>query len=70
MYSPQESARIQILRAKVNANTISPEELREGMALLAQARAGAHVVSAKSKAAKAPKAPVDSNALLGELDGM
>lgn len=70
MYSPQESIRIQILRAKVNDNTITREELKEASALLRQSREGAHAVSARSKATKAAKAPVDSNKLLGELDGL
>jgi hypothetical protein len=74
MYSPQETNRILELRMKVNNNTITQDELKEGLALLARARAGAHATSAASKERKAStaakKAPVNTQALLDELDGL
>jgi hypothetical protein len=70
MYSPQESSRILELRMKVNNNTITQDELKEGLALLARARAGAHATSAASKTKKAAKGPVDSGKLLDELEGL
>jgi hypothetical protein len=71
MYSPQESTQILLFRQKVSNNTITPEELKEALALLRKAREGAHATSAVSRAKKtASKTPVNSDALLGELDGL
>jgi hypothetical protein len=73
MYTPQESAEIQMYRQKVNAGTITKEELQRGMDLLRRARAGAHATSAASKekkSAAAARKNIDSNSLLGELDGL
>lgn len=73
MYSPQESAEIQLYRQKVNDGTITKEELQRGLALLRKGRSSAHATSAASKERKAgaaAKKNVNSDALLGELDGM
>lgn len=67
MYSPEQSARILLLRAKVNDGSITPDELKEGLALLRSQREGAHAASAATKSRKAAKAPVNSNDLLSEL---
>lgn len=73
MYTPQESQTILNFRQKVNNGTITREELKEGLALLAKARAGAHATSAASKERKssaAAKKNVNSDALLSELEGL
>lgn len=71
MYSPQESARIQQLRAKALRNELTLEEVREGLEMLRQGRVAAADASAKSKTKKAAsKAPVDSDQLLGELGSL
>ena len=69
MYSPQESAQILAFRQKVNNNTITKEELKEALALLARGRstAAASSSAAKSRAAK-PKPNGDD--LLSELEGI
>lgn len=73
MFTPQQSLQIQAWRKKVSAGTITKEELREAMELLRQGRAMAHETSATSRARKsttAAKKNVDSDKLLGELDGL
>lgn len=71
MYSPQESAEILVLRAKVNAGTITVEELKRGLSLLQKSRAAAQVTSTKSRTTKAAaKAPINSDDLLGELGSL
>lgn len=71
MYSPQESAEILVLRAKVADNSITAEELKRGLALLQKSRAGAAVVSSKARTAKAAASkPIDSDGLLGELGAL
>lgn len=73
MYSPQESAEIQLYRQKVNAGTITQEELKRGLELLRRSRGAAHASSAASKekkASSAAKKNVDSGALLDELGGL
>jgi alkylhydroperoxidase/carboxymuconolactone decarboxylase family protein YurZ len=71
MYSPHETAQIQVWRQKCNDNTITKEELKEALALLARGRVAGAAASAESKSRKssaaAKKAPVDSDKLLGEL---
>lgn len=73
MYTPEQSANIQLLRGKMLAGTITQDELKIGLDLLRSARVGAHAASAVSRsrkgAASASKA-VDSKALLDELDGL
>lgn len=70
MYTAQESIEIQNLRRKVEDGSITPVELRRGIELLAKSRGNAAAVSAKSKATKAAKGPVDTKGLLDELDGL
>lgn len=73
MYSPQESAEIQMYRQKVNAGTITKEELQRGLELLRRGRGAAHATSAASKERKATskaKANVNSDSLLDELGGL
>lgn len=73
MYTPEQSTRILELRQKVLQNQATPEELKEGLALLRRSREGAHAASATSRSAKstaAAKKNINSDALLGELDGL
>lgn len=73
MYTPQESLEIQQYRQKVNAGTITKEELQHALALLRKGRAGAAATSAASKERKssaAAKKNINSDNLLGELDGL
>lgn len=71
MYSPEESLKIQMLRQKVSNNTITKEELKEGMALLARARGVGAATAAASKTRKAAaKGPINSDNMLDELGGL
>jgi hypothetical protein len=71
MYSPQDSARIQQLRAKALTGTLTLEETKEGIALLRQGRVQAAETSAKSRATKSAKnTPVNSDDLLDQLGGL
>ena len=68
--SDETRERVMVLRAKQQrGETLSLEEVREAVALMRGDRVRAATVSAKSKTAKS-KAPVDSEKLLGELDGL
>jgi len=62
---------IQIWRQKSRDGTITLDEMREAIAAIRKERVGAGEVSAVSKerkaVAKAKAAPIDSQALLGEL---
>jgi len=66
--------RLSLLRQKARDNTITMEEIRESIGLMREGRTQAAKTSATSKArtstAKAKKAPIDSNDLLSELDGL
>lgn len=62
--------KIAMLRAKARENTLTPDEMKEAIQLLRQGRVAAAGTSAKSKATKASKAPVNSEALLNELEGL
>ena len=71
--TPETSARIQLLRQKSRDGTITQEELREALAMLREDRAMSADTSAKSKARKsvaAEKKNINSDDLLGELDGL
>lgn len=57
--SLEAQQRIQILRAKVANNTITKEELREGLALLREDRTAASAVSKTSSKKKAPVVVAD-----------
>jgi len=71
MTSDATRLRVETLRAKQRAGEkLSLEEMREAIALIRGDRVRAATASAKSKTAKAAKAPIDSEALLGELDGL
>ena len=65
------AANIQVWRQKSRDGTITLDEMREAVAAIRTERLGASVKSGESRArastAKAKAAPIDSNALLGEL---
>ena len=65
------AANIQIWRQKSRDGTITQEEMKEAIAAIRKERVGASEKSATSRAkmstAKAKAAPIDSDALLGEL---
>lgn len=65
--TPEVSAEIAVLRQKANSNTMTQEDVRKAIELLRKARGQAATTSAASKA---KKAPVDSDKLLDELDGL
>lgn len=73
MYTPEQSQRILELRQKVLQNQATPEELKEGLALLRRSREGAHAASATSRSARASTAAkknINSDSLLDELGGL
>lgn len=67
MYDPETSAKIQLYRQKSLDGTLTQDEMREAIGLLRQGRAAAAATSAKSRS---KKAPVDSGALLDQLDSL
>jgi hypothetical protein len=68
--TPEANSKLQILRAKFQSGqTLTQEELREAVHLMREARGVAATASA-AKATKKAKGPVDSDALIGELDGL
>lgn len=71
MSSETISANIQVWRQKAREGTLTTDEMRQAIAAIRKERVGASAVSAASTArktaAKAAKAPVDSEALLSEL---
>jgi hypothetical protein len=73
--NPQEvHERLATLRAKSRDNTITLDEIKEGIELMRAGRTQAAKVSAKAKtekaATKAKKGPVNSDDLLSELESM
>lgn len=64
-------SQIQLWRQKARDNTLTLDEMREAIAAIRKERVQASTVSAASKerktTAKAKAAPVDSDALLGQL---
>jgi hypothetical protein len=66
--------RLAVLRAKSRDNTITLAEVTEAITLMRAGRVVAAATSAKSKSTKAAtaakKAPVDSDDLLSQLEGM
>jgi hypothetical protein len=73
--NPQEvHERLTVLRAKSRDNTITLDEVKEGIQLMRAGRTQAAKVSAKAKSEKsataAKKAPINSDDLLSELDNM
>ena len=67
--TPETQARIQELRAKSAAGTITTEELREAITVLRQARGAAPQATAGTKA-RAKAAKPNSDDLLSELEGL
>lgn len=65
--SPEAQAEIQILRQKCANGTASQDDMRRAIMILREDRVRAAATSAKSKAAKAP---VNSDALLSQLEGL
>ena len=66
-----ERNRISMLRQRVLSGTITPDEEREAIRLLRADRAAAVAASAKpAQGSRAKKAPVNSDDLLAELDGL
>jgi ribosomal protein L12E/L44/L45/RPP1/RPP2 len=66
--TPEISAKIAEWRIKAALNQLTPDEMREAIRVLREGRVAASHASAGAKAKKsAAKAPVDSEALLGEL---
>lgn len=64
-------ARVQMLRQKARDNQLTLEETREALQYLRGDRARAQATSTKSRGTKAAgKKAVDSDGLLGELDGL
>lgn len=72
--SQEAQARIGVLREKARNNTITQDEMREAIQMMRQDRVGAATASAGAKERKATaskkKAPVNSDDLLSELDGL
>lgn len=68
--SPETQAKVQLWRQKAREGTLSQEERREAIQLLRQDRIGAAQVSTASRAKKAPKAPVNADDLLSELENL
>lgn len=62
--------KIQEWRRKAKLGELTREELREAITVLREDRLACGAASAKSKAAKGKKAPVDSDDLLKELEGL
>lgn len=66
-FTPEVQAKIQIWRERARAGTLTQDEMREAIVVLRQDRVRASAVSAT---ARKRKAPVDAEALLGELDNL
>lgn len=72
MVSMESQVRLNELRMKQRSGqTLTIEELRESLKLMRGDRTMASATSDKAKTSKAKaKAPIDSDAMLGELDGL
>jgi hypothetical protein len=72
--SPENSAKIQAWRQASREGTLSQDQLREAITLIREGRVGASTTSSKARTAsatsRAKKAPVNSDSLLDELDGL
>lgn len=64
LQSPESIQRINYLRGQSRIRELTNEELMEAITLMRQGRVGAAVASGK---ARASKAPVDTEAMLGDL---
>lgn len=68
--TPETVARIEALRQKMTANTISTEELQEALRLMREDRRAASAEPASKRSAK-PKAQIKSaDEMLDELGGI
>lgn len=67
--SPEVQARIAELRQKIHANTITQDELREGISLMRQARGATPQATAGSRAKRVTAKP-NGDDLLFELEGL
>lgn len=65
--SPETASRIAILRAKIADNTITEEELKEGIRILREGRLAAAQSPASATRKKAIAAIPDANSLLDSL---
>jgi len=71
MYDQDVSAKMALWRQKARNNELTVEEMREAITVLRAGRLSAHTASAATKTrAASKKTPVDSDQLLGELDGL
>lgn len=71
MFSPEATARLEAIRAKVLAGTASKDDLLEGIGIIRQDRARAQVASTKSRSEKAAAAaPVDTGKILADLKAL
>lgn len=71
--SPEMQAKIAVWRQRALTGTLTQDEMREAIAALRQDRIGASSVSAASREKKATtraKAAINSDDLLGQLDGI
>ena len=68
--SPEMQSKVQLWRQKAREGTLTTEERREAIQLLRHDRIGAAQVSTASRAKKAPKAPINADDLLSELDNL
>lgn len=67
------SAQVQLWRQKAAAGTLTQEEMKEAINTLRQGRIAASATSAASgerKATRAAKANINSDDLLGQLEGL
>lgn len=74
--TPEAQARLQVLRDKSRAGTITTDELKEGIAMIREDRISAAATSKTARAttgaarAKAKAPPPNSASLLSELEGL
>lgn len=68
--SPEMTQKIAELRQKAREGTITLEETKEALSLLRADRTNAQATSTTSRSKKAPKAPVNADDLLSELEGL
>lgn len=68
--TPELQSKVEEWRQKALVGTLTQDEMREAIIFLRSSRVAAAKTSAASKERKAAKAPVDSEALLGELEGL
>jgi hypothetical protein len=69
MLSPEIQSKITMWRMKAANGTITEDEMREAVAALRESRLTAAAQPTKSKSG-GPKAPVNADALLNQLEGL